>query len=76
MGLRDRVWPNGPLVGAQIGGWHHWMTIGIGYGVGLILMLIAAALIAKSYFSKQPEKQNKNLTDQTQGVALGIPTLS
>lgn len=41
--------------GAQVAGWQHWISIGIGYGIGIVLMLIAAVLISKSYFSKQSE---------------------
>lgn len=41
--------------GAQVNGWQHWITVGIGYGVGIVLMLIATVLITKSYFSRQSE---------------------
>ncbi len=57
-----RVWAFGTgfglvslAFGAQIGGWHHWVTIGGGYGMGTLLMLGATVLIAKSYFSRHPE---------------------
>jgi hypothetical protein len=42
--------------GAQIGGWAHWITVGVGYGSGIILMLLATARITKSYFSRHPEQ--------------------
>ncbi len=60
---------------AQIGGWHHWISMGIGYGVGIIFMIIAMALITKSYFSKQSETPSGSVP-QTSGVVPGIPTLS
>jgi hypothetical protein len=61
--------------GAQIGGWTHWITIGIGYGVGIVLMLIATALITKSYFSGQSEHSAIS-SPQASGRIPGIPTLS
>jgi hypothetical protein len=48
----------GTSFGAQVGGWQHWITIGAGYGVGIILMLIATVLITKSYFSRHPESHD------------------
>ncbi|MCU1248747.1 MAG: hypothetical protein JWQ49_1776 [Edaphobacter sp.] len=47
--------------GAQISGWGHWITVGAGYGVGIVLMLIAAVLITKSYFSRHPESHDGTL---------------
>jgi hypothetical protein len=41
--------------GVQVSGWPHWITVGAGYGAGIILMLLAAVLITKSYFSRQSE---------------------
>ena len=38
---------------AQIGGWHHWTAIGFLYGVGVVLVVLSAALIAKSYYAPQ-----------------------
>lgn len=61
--------------GAQIGGWTHWITIGTGYGVGTVLMLIATALITKSYFSGQSEQSAISST-QASRTTPGIPTLS
>lgn len=42
----------GVTFGAQIEGWQHWITIGFSYAVGLLLLLGAAVLIAKSYYSE------------------------
>lgn len=41
--------------GAQVSSWSHWITIGAGYGTGVVLMLGSAVLITKSYFSRHPE---------------------
>jgi hypothetical protein len=54
----------GTSFGAQIGGWAHWVTIGIGYGIGIALMLVATALITKSYFSRQPEHREEAIPDK------------
>lgn len=45
----------GAAFGAQVGGWTHWITIGIGNGVGIVLMLVATVLITKSFFTDQPD---------------------
>lgn len=60
--------------GAQIGGWNHSVSMGVGYGSGVVLMLLAAVLITKSYFSGQ--SQNTSSLPQTSGMIPGIPTLS
>ncbi len=39
--------------GAQVSGWTHWITIGAGYGSGVILMLLSSLWITKSYYSRQ-----------------------
>ena len=41
--------------GAQIGGWAHWIAVGAGYGGGIVLMLLSAVLITKSYLPGQSE---------------------
>jgi hypothetical protein len=61
--------------GAQVSGWTHWVTEGIGYGIGIVMMLIATVLIAKSYFSGQSE-QTAISSPQPSGTIPGIPTLS
>ena len=61
--------------GAQVSGWTHWITIGFGYGIGAVLMLIATALITKSYFLGQSEHPATS-TPQAFGTVPGIPTLS
>src|ERR1035437_1138211 len=61
--------------GAQIGGWTHWITIGIGYGIGFVLMLTATALVTKSYFSTQSGYPAISPA-QASGTIPGIPTLS
>jgi hypothetical protein len=48
----------GLTFGAQVSGWQHWTTIGIGYGMGAVLMLIGTALITKSYFFTQADNTN------------------
>jgi len=55
--------------GAHISGWSHWITIGAGYGSGVLLMLLAAVLITKSYFSRQPG------TAAPAGIADKVPVL-
>ncbi|HEY0307750.1 MAG TPA: hypothetical protein VGB94_06280 [Acidobacteriaceae bacterium] len=66
----------GTAFGAQIGGWSHWFTIGIAYGMGILLILLATVWIAKSYFSNEPDKQLAVMPEQNQGIVPGIPTLS
>lgn len=65
----------GAAFGAQIGGWSHWLTIGMAYGMGLLLILLATVLITKSYFSGRSEKSQTATSEQNQGF-VGIPTLS
>ena len=65
----------GAAFGAQVGGWTHWITMGVGYGIGIVLMLIATVLIAKSYFSRQSANTAISLP-QASGTIPGIPTIS
>lgn len=65
----------GTSFGAQVSGWTHWITLGVGYGIGIVLMSIATMLIAKSYFSRQSEHPNISPSQAT-GTTPGIPTLS
>jgi hypothetical protein len=61
--------------GAQIGGWTHWITVGIGYGISVVLMLIATVLITKSYFATQSGLQAMSPAQAPETIP-GIPTLS
>jgi len=60
--------------GAQIGGWTHWITIGVGYGVGIFMTLVAAISIAKSYFAEHPNASTS--PPQPSLTVPGIPSLS
>jgi hypothetical protein len=42
---------------AQINSWPHWISIGMGYGAGIVLMLLAAIWITKSYYSRHEQPQ-------------------
>ena len=64
----------GAAFGAQVSGWTHWITIGVGYGVGTALMLIAATLITRSFLSEHPLRSAS--TQASGAVPPGIPTLS
>ena len=38
--------------GAQIEGWHHWVTIGMAYGSGIVLLLLSTVWISRSYYQR------------------------
>jgi hypothetical protein len=64
----------GAAFGAQVSNWTHWITIGLGYGIGVALLVIATVLITRSYFSEQ---SGRAVPAQASGtVPPGIPTLS
>ena len=39
--------------GAQTALWNHWITIGVLYGAGIILAILATVWITKSYYSRE-----------------------
>ena len=49
----------GAAFGAQVSAWPHWITIGFGYGVGLVFVTCGTALIAKwSHYGNLPSLAN------------------
>lgn len=61
--------------GAQIAGWQHWITIGMAYGLGIVLMFGAIVLITKSYYG-QPAKATTPVPQSSVGIVPGIPSVS
>ena len=62
---------------AHIGNWNHWISIGVGYGTGFLLVLIASILITKSYYSRehiQPKVRDPipSHNDAPETVKLGL----
>lgn len=61
--------------GAQISGWTHWISIGVGYGVGLTLLISAAVTIIRSYLPDEVES-SAIVPTQAPGIVPGVPSLS
>src|SRR5208283_232314 len=68
----------GASFGAQVSNWNHWITIGFGYGSGLVLLLAATVFICKSYFAPETTDRRRKpaVLAQNSGIIPGIPTLS
>jgi hypothetical protein len=47
--------------GAQVSNWPHWITIGSGYAVGLVLVLMVVWVCAKTYLSIQNTEGERSL---------------
>ena len=65
----------GSAFGAQIGGWTHWISIGIAYGIGIMLMVNATVLVARSFLVGVPTSPAINVA-QAPGIIPGVPSLS
>jgi hypothetical protein len=57
--------------GAQIAGWHHWISIGIAYGVGIALVVVAAVLITRSHHSSDSNStENRDLKKENERLSI------
>ena len=61
----------GSALSAQIANWVHWITIGIGYGSGITLMILSAVWITRSYYQRNdPEAVRARTPQRFKAVAL------
>lgn len=57
--------------GAEVSGWNHWLSLGVGYGAGGVLLVLSSVWISKSYLSRESIQPDLvNVSGQPTGSPL------